>query len=400
MQMARRLALLSCTMVGLLACEEKITSPGACPEFCPTAEIEIIDLVLTGVIERDTSFQGYVQAYEAAWMQVVGGGAPESWAVIRFARFSDRIALDSVSTAAVVQSDSFRLDIVLEGRSPDVTGLEINVHRIPITVDSLSTFASVAPFFHDSTIIGVIAVPDTNPVDTVSAFLPADAFPTFVDDEREAAVGLSIRGTTPAFATVNALDVANPARLVRFAQADSADGVLAARSDQRIASFDTFVQAGPGAPPPSTLVVGGTPSTRAFLRVNLPPFIIDSSDIIGAILLLIPTEPVFGAPSDTFNLVVGSLGADFGPKSPILVTLDSTAMGEPVPVGTTDTLALNITSIVSRWQDNPALPRTLVLRIRTEAAQIAELRLGSSQRMDAQPAIRVTYVPPFSFVQR
>ena len=403
--MARRPVLLSgvCfAACAALACEQVITAPGACPEFCPVAQIEMVDSLLTGVIEQDTSFQGYVPAQAAILMQVATDGGRESRALVRFRRFGDAVPITTTATAPVAELDSFRLDFIVTRRSADVSGLGITVYRIPTSIDSLTTFDAVAPFFDDSLIVGVVPVPepDSTGSDTISTVIPAAAFPTFVEDAREITIGLAIRSTTPLFATLGTDDGVRGAGITRFVKADSAPGQLRPVSDFRTVDFDTFVHTDPAPLQPATLTVGGTPSTRSFMRFNIPSFVIDSSEVLGAKLLLVPVEPVLGAPGDTFNLIANALSADFGPKSPLLIVLDSSAIGIPVAVGTSDTISLNITSIVRSWQNNPDQVRTLVLRLRTEAATFAELRVGSSQRIGAEPSLRVTYVPPFSLVRR
>lgn len=400
MQMARRFGLPNIIVLLLAACGESITAPGSCPDFCPTAKIQLIDSLLTGVIVRDTTFTGYVMPHQAIGMQLVGGSSQTTRGLVRFFAFSDSTFLDSLNRVPVLAVDSFRLDIVLTNRSHDVTGLEITVHRLPITIDSLTSFDDVTPFFEDSTIIGVFAVPDSVTSDTISAILPADAFPRLVEDSSRAAVGLAIRGASPAFATMSTTEITLGPLLQRFVQADSA-GVPVARMDFRFATFDTFVYTGPPtSPDPDALVVGGLPAARAFLRVNVPSFIIDSSEVVKAELLLVPFEPVLGAPSDTLRVAADGVSADFGPKSPLIVTQDSLRVTNAVPVGSTDTIIVDITQLMVVWQTDTTIVRTLVLRVNGEGSTIGELRLGSSKTPGLHPAIRVTFVPPFSFVPR
>lgn len=400
MQMARRFGLLSLLALMVSACVESITAPGSCPDFCPTAEIRLIDTLLTGVIERDTTFGGYVLAHQASTMQVVGGPDQTAWGMLRFLEFNDSTFLDSLNIVPVVALDSFRLEVFLTNRSPDVTGLEITVHRLPVTIDTLTTYDEVAPFFEDSTIIGVIRVPDSVTSDTISAILPGDAFPTLAADSNRTAVGLSIRGATPAFATMSTVQAALGAVLWRFVQADSV-GTPIPRMDFRRVSLDTFVYAGPPTTAdPDALVVGGVPASRSFLRVNVPAFIIDSSEIVKAELLLVPFEPALGASSDTIHLAADGVSADFGPKSPLLLTVDSLRVTEAVGVGSTDTIIVDMTQLMATWQLDSTIVRTLVLRVNDEGGSIGELRLGSSRTPGLLPAIRLTYVPPFTFVAR
>jgi hypothetical protein len=393
-----RFALLGGLAAGaVLACEQSITSSGACPDFCPSAEIQLIDTVLVGVLERDTSFTGYVEPTVATAMQVVGGGAAlESHGLIWFAPFADSAAIDSVTLGPVVRQDSFELSLVILDRSPDVTGLEITVHRISPSVDRQGDFAALAPFFEDSTIVAVVAIPDSVSQDTVSTIIPGDAFPEFEADDRQIALGLSIRGGTPAFASLNTRESALGALLTRFVLVE-ADGDSLERSDSRSPEFDGFVDTDLPSPLAGSLLIGGTPSSRAFVRVALPPFIMDSSDIVRALLLFVPVEPALGAPSDTFEVVAEALGADFGAKSPVISVPDASLVRTEVGVGTTDTVAIDISVIVAFWQASPDQVRTLVLRFLDEAVSVAELRVGSTRFLGSEPTLRVTYIPPFSF---
>lgn len=400
MQRGIRFALLGGLAAGAVAaCEQSITAPGACPDFCPIGEIQLIDTVLVGVLERDTSFTGYVEPSLANAMQVVGGGAAvESHGLIWFAPFADSAAIDSVTLGLVVRQDSFELSLVILGRSPDVAGLEIAVHRISPSVDRQGDFAALAPFFEDSTIVAVVAIPDDVSEDTVSTIIRIDAFPEFEAGDRQIALGLSIRGGTPAFATLNTRESALGALLTRFVLVE-ADGDSLERSDFRSPEFDGFVDTDLPSPLAGSLLIGGTPSSRMFVRIALPPFIMDSSNIVRAHLLLVPVEPVLGAPADTFEVVAEALGADFGAKSPILSLPDSLLVTAKVGVGTTDTVVIDVSRIVTFWQATPDQVRTLVLRFLDEAASVAELRVGSTRFLGFEPTLRVTYVPAFGFAR-
>ncbi len=398
MEIKQRFALIGGIAVGVLSCEASITAPGACPEFCPNAVIELVDTVLIGVLEGDTSYTGYVEPIGANAMQVAGGGAGvESRVILRFARFGDSAAVDSLVQGPVVRQDSFQLDLVLLSRSPDVTGLQITVHRIDPAADFLGDFTELAPFFEDSTIIGTIAIPDTVTADTVSAIIPGDAFPDFEANENQVAVGLSIRGTTPAFANFRTRETGLGALFTRYVLVESGVDSLE-RPDLRLSEFDAFVDTDLPGPPAGALLVGGTPSARAFLRVKLPPIIVDSSKIVRAILLFVPVE-VLGAPMDSVLVVAEALGADFGAKSPILATPDTLLVRTRVGVGSTDTVSIDISNLLTFWQNSPDQVRSLVVRLDLEAASPAQLRLASTRTAGMEPAIRVTYVPPFRFGQ-
>jgi hypothetical protein len=161
------------------------------------------------------------------------------------------------------------------------------------------------------------------------------------------------------------------------------------------AAFDANV-AGP--PPPltsGTVRVGGIPSFRTLLRLAVPAAILDSASIVRATLLLVPSEPVLGAPGDTFRLRAEPLATDRGPKSPTLTSSNS-GIGDNsalVFVGATDTVRIDITTILRLWAADTTRPEALFLRSGQEAFRVAELRFFASGLL---PGLHVTYVPPFA----
>lgn len=389
--------------LGLLlttACRENVVAPGACPDFCPVTQVDLKDSLFSSSIVRDSSYRGYVNQYEAARMQVSVGGTTETRAIMRFAPFKDSLQVGTSASAlgAVVASDSFRLTVTLARRAGDVQGLEVGVFRLPRDIDSVSTFEALEPFFSDSTRIGTLAIPDTVSNGSVSAVLPGDAFPTLEADSLVAAIGLALSNPTgfADFVTINANSASGS--LTRYAQVDSADGQTAAREDPVDVVTDNFVFPASEPPPGSVLSVGGAPAARAIIRVLLPPAVVDSSDVLRATLLMVPSEPVRGAPGDTVFVRAMALATDVGPKSPtVAIDIDTLTLGMvDVIAGTTDTISIEITHIVRSWSFDPNRPRSFILLAERESVSLAELRFHSSSSPVGRPTLRVTYAPPVS----
>ncbi len=387
--MEKRLIWLSWLVI-CSACGEDVLAPGACPDFCPPQAINIIDTIFIGAIERDSSFRGYVPPHLAQELEITSGGLIESRAVIRFVAYDSTFRVGT-NDRPIVATDSFRLDLQLLRRSAS-DSLELIIHRLPVSVDSSTTFADVADFFDDSTEIGVISIPDTVSSGAISATLAADVFPTLEADSQVVAIGLQFRATSPGFADVSA----QVSLLSRFVQVDSTQGVIIEGTQTEFVSSDLFVAT--DAPPldPASLAVGGSPSARALLRVDLPDDIILRSAVVRATVMLIPTEPVIGAPGDTILINAEALAADFGPKSPIIPLPADSAANEQgsrrVPVGTMDTVKIDITHIVRPWRRNLLVPRSFMLRASPEGSSVGELRFGSSES-SVIPVIQITYIP-------
>jgi hypothetical protein len=366
----------------------------------------MIDSIFPGSIVRDSSFRGYVTGYQAAAMQVVTEGSlTESRSLIRFFAF-----LDSINGEPIVSLDSFQLELELLRRA-GITGLELLVYRLPATVDTTTTFTDVEPYFQDSTLIGTIAIPDTVEDGKLFAPLPAGAFPTLEQDSNVAAVGVALRAADEGYVDLGTREGLKAAELKRYGTVlrdsviiiDSTGtdttivtDTLVAASDGRQADMDSYVLEALPAGDPDALPVGGSPSARAFLRVDLPPQVVDSSDVSRATLILVLAEPVAGAPGDTLRLRADGLTIDIGAKSPLLAFPDDSPFGAAdIAVGATDTVRIDVTHIINPLRVDSLLPASIVLRIVTEGAVVGEPRFWSSRNAAGAASLQVTYIPLF-----
>jgi len=292
--------------------------------------------------------------------------------------------------------DSFRVNLSVDARSAGTGDFELAAYRLPISLDSTTTYADLQSTFSDSAEIALTTFSGVGTEDTVHLIIPGDAFPT-IEEDSSVAVGIAMRSVEPAFVDFRTTNRSvNSLSLTRFVQVDSVDGLPAARSDTTFVAFDSFVfpelpEAGPAA-----LSVGGSPSARSFLKIQLPPRIVDSSSVIRATLLLVPAEPVVGAPRDSIRIVAEGLAADIGPKSPIRqVPPDSVeAYSGLTTTGSTDTLRIDVTHVIAPWTNDTSLVRALMLRAVREGGTFGEFRFNSSLSAIGAPALHVTFIPP------
>src|SRR5205823_42748 len=134
-----------------------------------------------------------------------------------------------------------------------------------------------------------------------------------------------------------------------YSRLDSAGTIVHNRLQRVGPRFDTFVFDPPPSALDSNLTVGGTPATRALLRVNLPRHIRDSVQIVRATLELVPAGGgSLAVRGDSSLLFVHPVAADLGAKSPVQTNLpyDSSL----VRVGDTATVQIEITNTVRQWQ--------------------------------------------------
>jgi hypothetical protein len=166
----------------------------------------------------------------------------------------------------------------------------------------------------------------------------------------------------------------------------------------------------PGAAPLDTnLAIGGMPTARSLLRMKLPRFIRDSSFVVRATLLLVPSQAAQGVSSDSFIVFAQRVEADFGGKSPLAIARfagDSTVSDTAgVLIGATDTVRFELMPMVRLWQADTTAPQAVMLVLRSrgdlgttfEGGTLAEMRFYSSRNAALRPALRVTYIPRFKF---
>lgn len=390
----------------VMGCREDLLAPGTCPAYCPPEQLQVVDSILLDNVLSDSAFTGYVQPYEATALQVYRDSTVTtdagSRAVVVFPPYSDSLLLASGDTArgAVIATDSFVVTLPIRGRNASATGLELAVYRIPVGTDSTTTFADLDPYFADTMLLAVVPVADSLVSDTLSVMVDAAAFPDFVTDGNRAAVGVALR-TPMGYAQLGSDEGQDGVQLTRHVQVDSA-GVSVPRREGKIPAFDSFVSTDGMGPTADERDVGGAPATRTMLRFALPPRIADSSRVLRATLVLVPTGPVRGAPGDSLVVIAQGLAADVGAKSPLQgIPSDSVALRVAfLAVGAADTVRLDVTDLVIGWTKDPTRPRAFALRAIPEGSAIAMLRMGAASSGPARPRLVVTFVPPLTLGAR
>ena len=392
------IAALAVAAGGLLACEDAITAPGACPEFCPQGELTIVDTLLPNSTTPLGSYDGYRLPHEAAQVQVVGPGGPvESRALLVFYAFGTTLSSsDTTIKDSILETDSIRFVFNVLRRTTAATGLTLALHAVPTGTDSTATFASTAPYFADSTLVATLPLPDTLTGGRVGVTVVPGALARYVADTMHVAVGINIVSPDPAFISLGTADTIPPAQLIRFVQVDTSDGSkLVTRSDTVAVSFHTFVVDSARLPAPQGMVSGGIQAARGFMHLAVPQQLLDSALIVRATLLLPPVATTFGAPGDSVHVRVQELGADFGPKSPLITLSTDSARTGAVAVGSTDTVRVDITDVLRAWHSDSTLPHNVMLRVIPEAGSIDWVELAPTDTSGFQGALHITYGLPF-----
>ncbi len=418
---ALRAAWLAATLgAAAAACVDRATSPATCPEFCPSGAIDVVDAVLGTSITRDSAFRGYVFPYHAVAMTATDApGAMDSRAILRTSALASGLVLNSgdTTTSPLVGADSMKLTLTITRRDTAAHNLTLKLYRLPITIDSTTTFADVQSAFADSlravNVDALLAKPggvdsatgDQAAIDTTTKFLKVtlklDSLqaPYVPGDSGKLGIGVRVGADAPTSVTFCTRENACGAAVAWFVKVDSIKGTDTTLIHKQLAAvtlFDNFVFDPPNPPLDSTLAVGGAPSARSILRVTLPRAIRDSSQIIRATLILVPAVPVKGAPSDSFVVEAHTVLADFGAKSPLV--LDATRTDTTfVRVGATDTVRIEVTNLLQFWTSDSTRPEVMMLRSQEEGGHPGEIRFYPSAAAAYRPALRITYARRFPF---
>jgi hypothetical protein len=411
------------------ACTEQSTAPGICPNFCPGGSIDVHDTIFTSIIGRDSSFRGYLPGFHSQAMPVANvPGIVESRAVVATDTMIRRVAPKAGDTATVpIKVDSTRVRFVVVRRPKNTTNVRLLLYALPLTVDSTSDFASLAPSFsappvdsmNVSALLARRAIGDTQtvrlwgdsirtdsaghvlqiqPDSSLKVFFTLDTLqaPFSVPDTGRLAFGVRVTADSLASIALGTTETVVNGPVVRFFFHYTAPDSVK-HSDRTVGTrFDGFVFNPATAPSDSNLAVGGVPSARSLLRVAMPKFLHDSIDVVRATLILVPVNAVPGAVSDSFQMLSRALLTDLGAKSPINPN-SALFANTVIHIGSSDTVRVELTNLVRAWSLDTTMVTSFVLVQTPEAATYTEIRFYSSRAPALRPALQVTYVKRFRF---
>src|SRR5207245_8510873 len=123
----------------VLACTERLTAPGQCPNFCPTTSIGLTDVILTSVIERDSSYGrpvGYVNPSGDTILLAATLPTVDSRLIIRFNPVATRaiIATTDTTTGPLPAPAAVKIRLHLVRRDTAAHHLRLPFYRLPLAI--------------------------------------------------------------------------------------------------------------------------------------------------------------------------------------------------------------------------------------------------------------------------
>ncbi len=392
-----RLSLGGLAMLVIAACSEKLTTPGDCPALCPGGTIEVFDTVVYPVTGGDTTFTGYITrgGGDAVLLSNPGFAPGNSRPIIHFGKRPDSLIIRDTGRTYTV--DSVKISLGILRRDTLQPGLELNLYRIPQSVDTLASLADIDAALTPDRLLGTIPIPDSVKTGAVSIVFAGADLAKFDLAADTGVLHMAVSLTSPAPTGVrlaSRFGGSTAPAFTNYVTVDIADTALQKRA-LALPAFYTVYAIEPADPVPddNTHVVGGLPSSRVIMRFELPQFLRDSAQLLRATLELVPTNTPQGIPQEEATLIAQGVLADLGAKSPLVQTAEGTVTIKP---GETDTVKIEIVRLVQLWQGEEPLPSTVFLRLFPEGSTFIRPTYGSS-RSALRPRLRISYSLPFGF---
>ncbi len=397
------------------ACTDQINGGAACPDLCPTQPNTFKDTTIYPV-DLDTTISGFPTLGLAP--SILLANRPdtiESSAVIRFDVLPTAFTPNnSGDTATITTVDSVFLRLVIDSTGArGATQVVLQAYDVD-TTDTSPSAAVVRSLFRPDRLIGSIPITTVAARDTVRIPISKTVFAAKLANHSRFRIGIRLAGATSAqirivqqyagaASPLLAFDPASDTTYLPQAVAPNTRFGGVSSEELLAAAVSSLLIKGTPDADAQTLVVGGLPSRRSYLRFNVPASILDSSTVVRAELIL-TQRPVRGIdPRDTIA-VVPLIGISSKLVTDIRRAMELAAPGlftspvlDSLLVIPSDSGAksLNMLGVIRNWALLPStVSRALVLRSSHEGSEPAEARFYSIEAPQSlRPRIRITYLP-------
>ena len=406
------LVLASVLVAGASACTETFSGGDACPSLCPSKPTAFKDTIVDAVI-LDTTLGGYPELGLSATLLLAN--RPDTLVTRGVLRFdvlpSTYLPNKTGAAEGITTVDSVVLVLPL-----DTTGWKGSA---PVTIEAFdvdttqndSSRIVVSSLFRADRLLGSVVVTPSTQGDSLRIPISGSVLAAKIAASARLRVGLRMSGGNGQLRII-AFALGAGAPYLRFDPSTDttyAPAVVSLSTSIELATTDVnlayliygLVDKGSAVPDATTLVIGGFPAYRTYLRFTLPKSISDSSTIVRAEVLLTQRRSTFANFADTVS-VLPLVPTTTSTISDIRRILDLSADGAFAALDSTRLVpsdsgvrSINVLSLARSWGSLPAdVPRAIAFRIGLEGAQPAELRFFSSEAPAAlRPRLRITYLP-------
>lgn len=400
-------------------CGEKLEAGSACPLLCPQPDIQPRDTLVEGVVV-DSTIAGFPPiGQESDLLLAARGDTLDTRVIFRFDSLPKTYAHPSATADTIVNHvDSATLRIVLDTATlagvPGLPTTPVTVELYDVDSPADTVAADLLPLFSPDRLLGSKTfAPESLAKDTLLLpVAPAAVLSKIVTGSR-LRIGLRLVSSASTQLRVYSSSSSVGGAVLRFKPASDTAVAVAllskTPSDTSLTSFRTGLEdyvitaKAPAPPPPNTIMVGGFPARRTYLRFELPSHIVDSSNVVRASLTL-TQYPMPGTPSAgdslavyPFALTAGTVITDVA-RLMQLASVNLSLASDSIRVLPSDSgqKRLELVNLVKIWRTtNPATTqRALILVVGEEGLNPAEAVFFSSEApANLRPQLELTYVP-------
>lgn len=424
--MRRRVVVAAMALAAVVAgCDERDVGSQSCPILCPQQNVVVKDTTFDAVF-ADTTLTGYPSFGGSLELMIASAGDTlDTRAIIRYdsiARSFLPVGFPADSPLVpIANPDSSHLRLYVDtARSHVPATFTIEAYDVDTTsVDSLT--ALLTPLFRPDRLIGSRTFAAAELLDTISVPIDTASMRAIVTGGRRLRVGLKVVAAGSAIIRFFSSESSQGARLYYKAAPDSGSQIMAhlPRSSTpelfttaQQAFFDwTLIVKGATALPAATTGVGGMPARRFVLTVNLPPWIVDSADVVRATLTLTQRPHLStyrsGDSLAVYPLVLVATSYVLDPfrAAELAVPLTGAIRSRYTRQAHSDSLRMaprdsgardfEVTALLREWRLNRGfLRRVIVFRVSDEGYDAGELQyFGAAAAAEVRPRIRIRYVP-------
>ncbi len=413
-----QLALLLVCSVAIVAaaCTESFDGGGACPSLCPAKPSTFRDTTFEAVI-LDTSLAGFPSLGLSPTLLLAN--RPDTLVTVGVIRF-DVLPTTFLPNKGSVSANITAIDSVYLKLPLDSTG---RLGTLPVTLDVFDVDSSdadtssvvLAKLFRADRRIGSLTFTPSATSDSLRVPISAAKLLAKITAATRLRVGLKLSGASGQLRVVAFISGSGAPTLSFEPTSDdsisrvtiSPSTTISGVTDDVQLAFQVYGITMLGSKPPdaTTLIVGGYPAYRTYLRFSIPTSITDSSTIVRAEVLLTQRPSSFASAADSVT-IVPLVPTTTNVVSDLRRILDLSAEGVFASLDTARLVprdsglrALNVLRLARTWPSLPAtVPRALAFRIGKEGGQPAELRFFSSEAAASlRPRLRITYLPRSEF---
>lgn len=420
--LARRIAALVLfgAAVTAVACRDDLATSVACPDLCPGSTVNVRDTILDA-ITLDTGVAGFPPTGTEPYILLASRPGLDTRGVIRFDTLPSKFTRGG-QDSAIYTVDSAFVTVVLD-RVRSRYQAPVTITLFDVDTATLDTdFDAIKTLFRADRRIGGATFDSAAIKDTLKLPLDSAALLDKIKNGKRLRVGLQVTSPNPALLRIYSRDAGSwiagidlPPQLSFDPHPDTAVKAIPVGEESRTPNdsptlkvdlTDYFVVfQSPRGGAPNELSVGGVPGERAFLRFNVPSFILDSSTILRATLFLTQRPNRASTTIDTIvlypRLVTASESVTDVGRAAELITPPGFAFDSLTVVSSdSGTRSIEIVNALLRWAffTEQKAQRAIVVTASLEGSVPGEAIFFSTEApVGVRPRLRVSFSPRTNF---